>query len=209
MERQASIEGYVRHDLKNRSGWDYDRANKFVLPPCQDFFLPHQLIEIVETLRQMQSSEFATVEGEEFDLEKALPALVAQMRILSPDCAFRIVVIDDTLSEVEGILQILGPWLNLDSFYINPEDGLDVGIVSRECEVVLLDEAMGKELTGTQVRDELIRHGFKGVITSITGGEKPDWASEHFQGKISILKSREAAEEFVRFMNKLIRQFDR
>ena len=111
-EGQFDVEGLLRHDLKNQSDWNYEKAQAYILPPCVNFGIFHDLQEIISVMYKMQNGKMMP-EGEEenFKLTEALPHLKGHM--LTPEKRLRVAVVDDILRELENMVTILNVWPNL------------------------------------------------------------------------------------------------
>lgn len=202
MRREESIESHLRHDLKNMPDFDYRSAQKYALPPCVDIYPPHPLGVILKTIHEFREGTYQPPEQESFSLDQFLPYLVPHLYV--PQRKVTVKVVDDEEWAMEGMVGILKVWPNL---RVIPEVYWGGGVfVFDDDDIVLLDEAMGK-ITGTQVAKELQKDPeFRGLIASTTSGEKPAYTRWHFQAKGRITKNKQAAQEFVRFMNSLLRQ---
>lgn len=201
LDCSASILSHIRHDLKNRPGWNYDRAQSFVLPPSADFSPLHDLIKVVETIKAMQDGK-SRVSDPEGPLDpENLAALVSHMRVPSRQMAVSIV--DDEAGMITGLVKVLEAWPNL-KVRAHIHQGELPSDLDAQSDLLLLDEAMSR-LTGTQFYKHLRdMGGFKGIAASISGGEKPGFTQWHFGGKALVDKHAKFARDFVEFMNRLI-----
>tara|TARA_Y100000310_G_C20691745_1_gene822735 strand:- start:1399 stop:2463 length:1065 start_codon:yes stop_codon:yes gene_type:complete len=200
MSAEARIESHLRHDLKNMPGWNYDKAEKVVFPPCIDFPPPMELPLVLTTILEMQKGEYQVQPEGKFNLNSELSSLIAHMH--TPKRNVVIALIDDRPQEIEGMTQILEAWPRIECIPIiqKAERSHEV---DAPIDIWLLDEDMPHK-KGSDIARELQASGFSGLLVSATAGSKPDFANLHFGNKNSIRKDRSVAEEFIRFINQLL-----
>lgn len=196
MNKEANIERYVRHDLKNREGWGYEKAEAMVLPPCVDLIPPHQLTEILGAIHQMQEGKY--FQEEDFYFEDELSDLIGQMQI--PNREIQIVIVDDRPEEVQGMTTLLNVWPKVKcEVVIQNQPNLPTLSPS----IWLLDEDMpAPARKGSEYAKEL--EATEALLASTTGGSKPDFTNYHFGGKVGIRKNRSDALGFIKFINKIL-----
>ncbi|MFZ6015059.1 MAG: hypothetical protein ACOYUZ_01755 [Patescibacteria group bacterium] len=230
LDQSADIERRIRHDLKNLSGWDYQKAEEFQLPRCVNLFAGGQLLAeilalLAETRREPEPEPKNVVidmslEDADYDLRADLEDSASPLRkaMFEPVSEVSIAIVDDDEHAMEGMLQILSYWRNVSGqqFVITGKDML--GKLLEEPaflgnDIILLDEAMG-DLTGTDVFNALkynpaiskaVNTKAK-VFASTTGGSTPHWAEHHFSNKMHVAKSRQAALSFIEFINISLKQ---
>jgi hypothetical protein len=201
--RTGAMEQYLRHDLKSLPGWDYKGSQDAVLPHCVDFFVPYMLGEVLTVMAQLQGGTYRPVRAsEDFSLAQELPSLLGHMACPLRDLV--VLVVDDMPEEVQGMMQILRAWPKVSAQFLAHVSGMPK--VPEKTDLLLLDEGLKEELTGTVVAAALKRQCFAGVIVSTTAGEKPAFTPWHFGLKGQIAKDQSAALAFVQFMNLLIEQ---
>ena len=199
LRKEGSVEGVLRHDLKNRPGFGFEKSKSFLMPPCLDLHPPYNLIQSWEAVCKMQRGEYLLKKSENFSLDEKLSALSVYM--FTPREEIDVLIIDDTENEITGILQILKAWHNINVTYLLPQEIPEKLFLS--VQVFLLDEVMGS-LTGTEVAKNLFDQGCTGsIMVSITGGNRPDWTSLHFGNKMRVSTQLDSALEFIRFMNQI------
>lgn len=198
----SRLEGVIRHDLKNKTGWDIVKVQHFALPPCASFGPPHLLTNLLEAALQMQKGEYQAPKpkDENFVLSDHLSRLSAHMFV--PPRQIRVAVVDDEEAAVWGLKIILRSWLNLDLQVYSPgtQDTLEA---EQGPDILLLDEVMSP-ISGTEFARLFMDQGYRGIIASISGGAKPGYTQLHFPHKLAVSKSYAAALEFVNFMNSLL-----
>lgn len=205
LEKTSFIEGSLRHDLKNRDGFDYNMAQAYPLPPCVDFHPPHPLMKAITEIIRLQNGIYQPASEENFYLPDALPHLLPHMHI--PETSTKITIIDDNERAITGMEEILGSWPNILSVTIIQNNSA-IPKLPPDTKIVLLDENLGKLITGTQVAKDLIQKGFTGIIASTSGGKRPKFAKWHFGAKEEIVKQYQMAWEFVYFINSLLKAID-
>ena len=206
--KEGRTEGVIRHDLKYFPGFDYDRANAYPLPPIVDKGIPILLADIIKTAEKMYAGILEKEEevAEEFDFEAALPELVGLMK--APRGPNLVAIVDDKPQEVEGLLKMLEVWPELNVVpFVGPttrtaEDMAKI-LYDINPTIILLDEDID-QVKGTEIALNLNNVGYQGIVATITGGEKPDYANYHFALKAQVMKKKKAALEFVDFINKLL-----
>lgn len=197
--RPSSILGTFRHDLKNLPGQTYESAQHFLFPPCIDLPLPHNLLQIIRLISELEQGIYLSEAGA-FDLATALPSLGVHM--LVPEKHRSIIIVDDEPNMAAGMKRILEVWPTISVQYIQQTKGIpDIPL---DADIILLDEMMANGLKGKEVVEWLRSKKFAGKVVSTTGGPKPDHVKHHFQQKGVIETSRQAAEAFVTFMNGLL-----
>ncbi|MBT6691079.1 hypothetical protein HOB10_01955 [Candidatus Parcubacteria bacterium] len=209
--KDGRADSIIRHDLKNLPGWDVARANSFPLPPVSDIREPVLLVNILELAAKMHQGEFFDRKEEKFDLEDHLAELRSTM--LAPKSQLSVMVVDDMPDEVAGMMRLLNVWpgglvINeaaIGQSHIVDSDEQSLVVIIERPDIVLLDEDIG-DIKGSDVAEVLLDKDFEGILASITGGECPEFTRYHFGSKTSIQTSRQAAERFISFMNKLIDQ---
>jgi len=199
LNKDADIQRHIRHDLKNMSEWNYEKAEAAMLPSCADFFPPHALGDILETISKMQKGEYL-IKSEEFNLGMELSSLIGKMQI--PCSETTIAIVDDRREEIEGMVKILQSWPRVNCIPVIQETS-DLPNISPD--IWLLDEDMPEPAKrGSEYARELRIARSQALIASTTGGQKPKTIDLHFSGKTSVTKSRSSAEDFIRFINKLL-----
>lgn len=197
-------ESGIRHDYKYLPGKSSRDAETVVLPPVADMGKPPLLlIKVATAVNAMYDGTYGITDAP-FVLESELPLLLSRMYI--PTRPVQTLVIDDTPRQIEGIEKILRAWQNVT---------VSTCTVCREApdfhpdiNLILLDEDLGGNLKGAVVHEQLKTRGYAGMVASITGGPKPNHVKFHFGGKSAVATSREAAHQFVDFMNQLLVQLD-
>jgi DNA-binding NarL/FixJ family response regulator len=202
LNKEADIERHIRHDLKNMPDWDYEKANEAILPPCADFVPPHQLVDILKAIYEMQEGKYNIQEDQEFDLNDELSSLVSRMEYPSQET--KIAIVDDQPNEIRGMVQILEAWPKVSCIsVIQKEERFEHSEINPD--VWLLDEDMPTPAKrGSEYAQDIRCSGSSALIASTTGGEKPKLIDFHFCDKVSIRKKRSSAEGFIRFINKLL-----
>ncbi len=191
--------GTLRHDMKNLRGQDYAAAQRYLFPPCIDLAAPHNLIEIIHLIWELQNGTYQA-ETRHFDLAGALPILGVHM--LLPKRNLLVAIVDDEPTMMDGMKRILDVWPGVSVEAVLQEKGMPV--IPLHANVILLDEMMAEGMTGTTVYEWLESRRFQGIIASTTGGSRPPYVRHHFQQKGIVATNRQAAEAFVRFMNGLL-----
>ncbi|MDZ7611318.1 MAG: hypothetical protein U5L10_00990 [Candidatus Moranbacteria bacterium] len=208
LERRGDVEAYIRHEIKNLPGWNSSKAEKYFLPPCKDYFPVHPLGKILQEMISMQSGFFQ--EGEQFELDKAMKSLVSHMYIPQNDPI--VLLVDDRQNEVDGLIRILKAWpaIGLEIIIGSICNVDQVALPEKEFDILLLDEGIG-QISGTELVEDFFNQkpNFPGIICSISGGDKPGFTQYHFQSKLQVKKGFEQALGFVKFMNGVLRRFDR
>lgn len=192
-----SIESGIRHDLKNQPGWDVDRANEVILPPCYNGSYA-EIIVLMDVMKQMQAGDWR-VNKEKFVLSDSLSSLLVHAKV--PSKLTEVYIIDDEQEMIAGIKLILNSWPKL-ACYCFQDELLDVG--KKASGIFLIDEDLGNKRTGTDLVAQLKKADIPRVFASISGGAKPAFTEHHFQLKSMVKNNYSAARQFVSFMNKLI-----
>ncbi len=202
LDHLGRVESSIRHDLKNRPGWNHWKSEAAILPPCADF---NKLPAMIAALKNMREGTY-TKATETFDLGKELSGLLAHMYVTAAE--EMVIIVDDSLNEVKAIARILEAWPKLKVFqWTGLADRPDKPTDINDQAIILLDDDLGKDsLNGSAITERLAKEGHKGPIVSITGGENPAYAKLHFQGKAAVGSSRQMALDFIKFMNKVLQQ---
>jgi len=140
--------------------------------------------------------------------EEHMPRLKGLMQVPKGD-PIHVVIVDDNEHAVIGMRTMLGNWNNMALTTIIQSGGKMPRIEDGN-HIILLDEEMAG-LTGSQVADWMVVHGFTGIIasTSFMGGDERPRYKFHFNNKVGVGTSVDAAVDFIKFMNRLIEEISR
>jgi CheY-like chemotaxis protein len=196
--QKGSVIDSLKHDYKNLPGKSQRDADIFVFPPCVDVSALATITEMATKIRQLSTGE--RVEVTEFNLQANLPHLL--VHAVAPQKSVNILIVDDVEAYAVNMQDVLRSWPNVSVEVMIHEEGLPP--VPTQVDIVLLDEAMSKGITGQQVHENWSANGFTGVVVSTTGGEKPSHVKDHFGQKASMVSKYESAMAFVQFMNRLL-----
>ena len=147
--------------------------------------------------RELTDSEFQRIER----------ALALAQPLVAP---VEVVIIDDSVSEIEGIQAVLERWpeVRLTTFLIQRRVAT-LPVAPPTTQVVLLDHIIHPEdirlPNGYHMAQALEQSGCKAVIGSISRARnQPAYAKRQFRWKLEVLSDDQSAREFVQFMNALI-----
>jgi hypothetical protein len=214
LDSHGRLESSIRHDLKNREGWDYARAEAAELPPIRDLQAGAQLLmQIIFTIQDMyelpaEQMRDPEMTADAFDLKAAIGEDIRKFRNMakSPITTF-VAVCDDNPDEVEGLLLILRAWPDLEVKFYDARDftsATEMALMSSKHDIILVDEQMGL-FTGRELVEQYQIMSTTPVIASISGGEV-SWTNKHFPDKVRVMRNKVAALEFMHFMDHRIEE---
>jgi hypothetical protein len=205
-DESPRVAGFLRHELKNRSGRDYRKSEEFILPPCANLSIlrGELVVSLIKTIEKMQTGEFREQESEDFNLKDSLPELKVRMKTLKKPC--QICIVDDRSEEILGMMVILKSWTGVELDILLYKWELDI---RDDLDIILMDEDLGSNTTGTKMVQTL-QPNSRALFASTTGGGTPGWCTpqRHFGLKSSVETNRDSAIAFVEFMNRLLESVD-
>jgi hypothetical protein len=215
LDSRGKLESSIRHDLKNRDGWDYQKAEAVELPPCRDLHAgPQILAKLMFTIQDMhelpaEQMRDPNMTADAFDLKEAIGNGIHKFRNMAAlPATLTVAVCDDQPPEVEGLMVILRAWPDVEVHLHDSKDFKDdkeLGLMTSKCDIVLLDENMG-HITGRMMSEYYHQLGSTSpVVASISGGIVP-WTKKHFKDKCKVMKVRVVALEFMHFMDHLLEE---
>lgn len=202
---ETNVESLVRHEIKNRKDWNYERAQALTLAPCADFSAL-ELMPMANCIGKMLTGEYM-LPTDKYELTRDLPRLTALM--YQTKKVHDVAVVDDQNTHIaNGIARLLSAWPKVRWVIMDGRQLHSSGYEIKKGAIVLLDEDLDEGHKGVNVATTLRKHGHTGMIVSISGGGKPSHVSLHFQAKATVATDRSSAEGFVKFMNIVLRQAD-
>ena len=198
---ERNIESSIRHELKNRDGWNYRKAERLILPPCANFAFD-KVFWLDAML--MLKGEYNQDKKDKFDLGNSFRSLLPF--IYTPKEIVNVLLVDDHLSQVEGMINILENWPNV-LLKIEIKEDVIVPVIGDDIQIALLDNDMGN-LSGEEVARQWRLLGYKGIIASTSGGGKVSYTPWHFQAKSIVATHQGAARNFCKFFSTLLKKLE-
>lgn len=194
----------LRHDLKNRDGWNQERADNKILPPLFVTSI-HQIYNGFGVALQMANGTYHSSEVVEnkVNLPDYRSSLIARMKVSKYIPS--VVIIDDNESCFSGMLYLLNIWPKIHLTIIH-EFGDDIP-KPRLADILLLDHDLGsKNYNGGDLLNYWYNNSpFKGTVISTTGGDTQPYGSYHFKRKaIMSIGDLAACHEFIALINQVL-----
>jgi hypothetical protein len=203
-----SLESSLRHDLKNLSGWNRERADTVLLPPLFGA-LSDKPLQAMEVVIQMANGTYdsSEVKAEKIKFADYNSSFLARMKV--PNKKVYILIVDDTPMDIIGILNILNIWPNV---HINAvkDNFQNLFPVSVSWDILLLDHDLGsKNYNGHDLLNDMTQFGFDGKCISITGGQAVSYTQNHFGKKFAVSRGYlSPCQEFIALINQVIETID-
>jgi len=198
-----AIQTYLRIELRRMPGLGKNMADTCFLPKCKDLYPPLDIIRMQQAIKELERSSLKLDQ----DAKSLKPSTSTHHRLATDpfpsEKEVNIIIIDDTPSEIQGMMAVLQQWPEIIVQFIPQSDAQIPNISIERTHIILLDEQM-PGITGTLMAQELKSRGFKGIIASTDSHVEPDYTKFHFNLKSRMDKDEQAVIEFKKFINILL-----
>ncbi|MBU0648542.1 hypothetical protein KJ969_00315 [Patescibacteria group bacterium] len=200
-----AIQAHLREELKRLPEFAKDTADTCLLPKCRDLYPPLGLVRMRQAIEEMEHAALKPGQS----IKSLKPSTGAQdltTKMYPLDEEVNVTIIDDTPSEIQGMLAVLQQWPNIVVKVVSQTDAQMPNISVERTHIILLDEQM-PGINGTGMAQEFMAQGFKGIIASTSSHIEPDYTKFHFKLKGKMDKDEQAVIEFKKFFNLLLMKY--
>jgi hypothetical protein len=198
----------LRHDLKNREGWNQEMADNKILPPLSITNI-NQVHNGFGVALDMANGTYHSSEvvKDVVNLGDYRSSFIARMKV--PKYIPNVTIVDDYEPCIRGMLYLLNIWPNIDVKLVH-EFG-DKIPYPRVADIVLLDHDLGSaKYNGSDLlRNWYAESEFKGTVISTTSGDRQPYGSYHFKRKHRVATGHlDSCNEFIALINQVIETLD-